>query len=101
MSKYLFGSTHMLAVMAAISRSVDGQFSAPQVANATGLPASTVHSLITRLRRAGLVRRTGEITSDRVAMYERRQNPIWDAASVIDTEADALQSGAVTDLWNQ
>ena len=91
----------MLAVMAEIGRAVDGRFSAPQLSSATGLPASTIHNLITRLKRAGLVRRTGEVTSERVAMYERRPNLLWDAATVIETEADALQSGTITDLWDQ
>lgn len=100
-SKNLFGSSHMLAVMAAIGRTDDGRFSAPQVAGATGLPASTIHNLIARLTRASLVRRTGEVTPDRVAMYERRPNPVWQTVVAIESEADALQSGTITDLWDQ
>ena len=101
LSKNLFGSTHMLAVMAEVDRSVDGQFSAPQVSASTGLPASTVHSLFMRLRRAELIRRTGEVTAERIAIYERRPSPVWGAASAIATEADAVQAGTVKDLWNQ
>jgi len=100
-SKNLFGSSHMLAVMATIGRAEDGRFSAPQVSGATGLPASTIHNLITRLIRAGLVRRTGEVTPDRVAMYERRPSLVWETAVAIEGEADALQSGTITDLWDQ
>lgn len=101
LSKYVFGSNHMLAVMVEIGRSPNGEFSTPQIASATGLPMSTTHSLITRLKRAGLVRRTGEVTPDRVALYERRSHSVWRTAQDIDSEAEALRAGTLTDLWEE
>lgn len=99
LSKYLFGSSRMLAVMVEIERSEAGEFSTPGLVSATGLPTSTVHSLLTRLKRAGFVRRTGTVTADRVALYERRPHPLWETVRLIEEEADALSSGAVTDVW--
>lgn len=99
LSKYLFGSTHMLAVMLEVSRSSDGYFTGPQVSAATGLPASTVHALVTRLKRARLVRRTGSTTSERVAIYERRAHPYWDVARFIERESQVGAPGGRDARW--
>lgn len=99
LSKYLFGSSRMLAIMVEIERCEGGEFSTPGLVSATGLPTSTVHSLLTRLKLAELIRRTGTVTSDRVALYERRPHPLWEAVRFIEEEADAVSSGTVTDVW--
>jgi len=98
-SKYLFGSSAMLAVMAQIARSEDGRFSVPQLIEDTHLPSSTVNNALSRLKKAGLVRRTGEISSDRVIIYERRPISVWAAAEELDKEARRIGTGYVTDDW--
>lgn len=92
LSKYIFGSSHVLSILVEIGRSPSGEFSAPQLIAATGLSQSTVHSLVTRLKRAGLVRRTGEVSAERVAIYERSNHPIWEFAQYVKDEADAADA---------
>lgn len=99
LSKTIFGSNHMLAVMAEIARSTDGRFSTPALVAATSLPTSTVHTLLMRLKRGGFVRRTGEVTSDRVAIYERLADLTWDYALHLESFADELATGTYAKHW--
>lgn len=99
MSKLAFGSNHMLAVMAEIARSSDGRFSTPSISSATGLPASTIHALLKRLKQLGLVRRTDEVTSDRIRIYQRAIHPTWEYALRLEAEADARAAGTFTIEW--
>ncbi len=89
LSKLAFGSNHMLALMAEIARSPDGKFSTPSVATATGLSTSTIHALLKRLKQLGLVRRTDEVTPERIRIYQRAVHPTWDYALRLEAEADA------------
>lgn len=100
LSKLAFGSNHMLALMVEIAKSPDGRFSTPGLVAATGLPASTIHALLVRLKRMRLVRRTGEVTPDRVAIYQRAVHPTWDYALRLEADADALATGTFTPLWD-
>ena len=100
LSKIVFGSNHMLALMAEIARAEDGRFSTPALVAATGFPTSTVHTLLMRLKRGGFVRRTGEVTADRVAIYERRVHPTWDYALVLEADADAQAAGTLAFQWS-
>jgi SOS-response transcriptional repressor LexA len=77
----------MLALMAEIARSPDGRFSTPSVATAT-LSTSTIHALLKRLKQLGLVRRTDEVTPERIRIYQRAVHPTWDYALRLE-EADA------------
>ncbi|HBS07184.1 hypothetical protein NH287_13190 [Microbacterium sp. CnD16-F] len=99
LSKIVFGSNHMLALMAEIARSEDGRFSTPGLVAATGFPTSTVHTLLMRLKRGGFIRRTGEATSDRVAIYEREIHPTWEYALRLEADADALAAGTYARQW--
>ena len=99
MSKIVFGSNHMLALMAEIARAGDGRFSTPALVAATGLPTSTVHTLLMRLKRGGFVRRTGELAPDRVAIYERRVHPTWEYALRLEADADAKAAGTLALQW--
>lgn len=99
LSKYIFGSSYMLAVLIEIARAADGQFSTPQLVTSTGLSQSTVHAQITRLRRAQLVRRSGGPAVDRIAIYERRDHPIWELALSIEHEFDLMSARGLTDPW--
>lgn len=99
MSKIVFGSNHMLALMAEIARAEDGRFSTPALVAATGLPTSTVHTLLMRLKRGGFVRRTGELAPDRVAIYERRIHPTWEYALRLEADADAKAAGTLALQW--
>ena len=99
LSKLAFGSNHMLALMAEIARSSDGKFSTPSVSAATGLSTSTIHALLKRLKQLGLVRRTDEVTPDRVRIYQRAVHPTWDYALRLEAEADARAAGTFTIQW--
>lgn len=99
LSKGVFGSGHMLALMAEIARSESGKFSTPALAAATGLPTSSIHTLLARLKRANLIRRTGEVTPDRIALYERRVHPTWEYALRLEADADALAAGTLDVEW--
>lgn len=99
LSKLAFGSNHMLALMAEIARSPDGKFSTPSVATATGLSTSTIHALLKRLKQLGLVRRTDEVTPERIRIYQRAVHPTWDYALRLEAEADARAAGTFTIQW--
>ena len=99
LSKLAFGSNHMLALMAEIARSPDGKFSTPSVATATGLSTSTIHALLKRLKQLGLVRRTDEVTPERIRIYQRAVHPTWDYALRLEAEADARTAGTFTIQW--
>ena len=60
----------------AIERCDGSEFSTPALVATTGLPTSTVHCLLSRSKRAGFIRRTGIVTPERVALYERRPHPL-------------------------
>lgn len=94
----MFVSDHMLAVMAAIARAEDGMFSTPALVDATGLPVSTVHALLTRLKRGHFVRRS-RVDADRVAIYERAIHPTWEFALYLEAEADAIAAGTFKPVW--
>lgn len=99
LSKLAFGSNHMLALMGEIARSPDGKFSTPSVATSTGLSPSTIHALLKRLKQLGLVRRTDEVTADRVRIYQRAIHPTWDYALRLEAEADARAAGTFAPEW--
>lgn len=71
LSKALYGSTHMHAVIVALD-SIDGdEFSAPEIASITGLAASSVHVLISRLIRVGVIARVGGLPGERTVLYSK------------------------------
>lgn len=59
----------MHAVIVAISQVGGEEFSAPQIMETTGLAASSVHALITRLIRAGLIAKSGGLPGERTLLY--------------------------------
>jgi len=100
LSKGVFGSGHMLTLMAEIARSETGKFSTPALAASTGLPTSSIHTILSRLKRANLIRRTGEVTADRIAIYERRVHPTWEYALQLEADADAQAAGTLALHWS-
>lgn len=73
LSKALFGSSHMHAVIIAIVQIESDEFSAPQIMSLTGLAASSVHTLLTRLLRAGVIVKSGPgMPGERTVLYTRR-----------------------------
>lgn len=98
-SKGVFGSAHMLAIMVEVSRSPDGRFTAPTIIASTQLPPSTVHAMLNRLKDINFIRRTPERTPDRLAIYERRAHPIWDTVRFMDHEVDVIGDGHLKDYW--
>lgn len=99
LSKGVFGSGHMLTLMAEIARSETGKFSTPELASSTGLPTSSIHTVLARLKRTQLIRRTGEVTGERIAIYERRVHPTWAYALQLKADADAQASGTLALHW--
>lgn len=99
LSKYVFGSAHMLAVLAAIEEGGHAPFSTPSLMESTGLSQSTVHALLTRLKRAGFVRRTANVTTDRVAFYERAVHPVWAFARRLEDDARSRTVGDQPMQW--
>lgn len=94
LSKAVFGSEHMLAIMTAIAATPDAAFTAPAVESATALAGSVVHGMLGRLQRAGLVRVIGRVPGERTLAYERRAHLMWDAAAQLRSEAhDSLREG--------
>lgn len=79
LSKALFGSAHMHAVIVAISEIDANDFSAPQIMELTGLAASSVHALITRLLRAGLIAKSGGLPGERTVLYRREETNALEA----------------------
>ena len=71
LSKALYSSSHMHAVVVAIDAIDAGDFSAPEVASITGLAASSVHVLITRLIRIGVIERAGGLPGERTVLYRK------------------------------
>lgn len=92
-SKYVFESSHMLTVMAAVELAGSDTFSAPSLMEATGFPQSTDNALLTGLKRAGLVRRTGDAGSARTAHYERAIHPAWEFARRLEANAQSRSVG--------
>ena len=99
LSKYIFGSAHMLTVMAAIDLAGKDTFSTPSLMGATGLSQSTVHSLLTRLKRAGLIRRVGDVSSERIVNYERAVHPAWSFARRLEADARSRSVGQQPMQW--
>jgi len=99
LSKYVFGSAHMLTVLSAIERGGRATFSTPSLMEMTGLPQSTVHALLTRLKRAGFVRRTTDIATDRVVSYERAVHPVWAFARRLEDDARSRTVGDQPMQW--
>lgn len=98
-SKGVFGSAHMLAILVEISRSHDGRFTAPAVISGTQLPPSTVHAMLNRLKRISYVRRTDELTSDRLVVYQRLPHPIWEFARFVDRQVDEIGEHRLEEIW--
>lgn len=71
LSKALYGSSHMHAVVVAIDGIRADDFSAPEIASITGLAPSSVHMLITRLIRIGVIARTGGLPGERTLLYRK------------------------------
>lgn len=88
LSKALFGSSHMHAVIVAINNIADDEFSAPQIMERTGLAASSVHTLIVRLVRAGLIIRSGALPGERTMLYRRREISALDALAKLGSSTD-------------
>ena len=84
LSKSLFGSNHMLALMTEIADAEGGSFSIPLLSERTGLPASTVHHHLARLKEAGLVQQGARVPGDRVVRFLRTENRIWDGVKDLD-----------------
>lgn len=96
-SMAIFGSRHMLTILAEIARSSTGRFSLPALAASTGLPTSSIHVVLSRLKRVSLVRRTRDLGAERVAIYERRSHPTW--AYALHLEAEVLAGDETVALW--
>ncbi|MEN0083130.1 MAG: hypothetical protein AAGC66_00045 [Leifsonia sp.] len=103
LSKSFFGSAYMLVIVNEIVHCADaeGRFTAPDVIEATRLPASTVHSVLNRLKRGRVVRRTGISTPERLAIYERRPSRVWDFAQELEEEAREVENGYLDELWQR
>lgn len=99
LSKGVFGSGHMLTLMAEIARSETGKFSTPGLASSTGLPTSSIHTVLARLKRTNLIRRTSEVTAGRIAIYERRVHPTWEYVLQLKADADAQAAGTLALHW--
>lgn len=99
LSKYIFGSAHMLTLMAAIDLAGKDAFSTPSLMETTGLSQSTVHSLLTRLKRAGLIRRIGDVSSERIVKYERAIHPAWSFARRLQSDAQSRSAGEQPMQW--
>lgn len=98
LSKAVFGSEHMLAIMAQIAGSPGAGFTAPSIEATTGLAGSVVHGMLGRLRRAGLVNVVGRVDGERTLAYERRDHLLWQAATQLTSEAsDSLIEGDTRD----
>ena len=83
LSKVLFGSNHMLSIAVEIAKAAGGEFSVPMLSESTGLPPSTIHHALERLKSAGLVRRLRR-DLDFVVVFERRESLFW--AAVLEIE---------------
>lgn len=79
LSKALFGNSHMRAVIVAISDIDSDDFSAPQITELTGLAASSVRTLITRLLRAGFLAESGGLPGKRTILYWREETNALEA----------------------
>jgi hypothetical protein len=98
-SKAVFGSEHMLAIMTEIAQAPEAEFTAPAIEAMTGLAGSVVHGMLSRLRRAGLVTVVGHVRGQRTLEYERRDHVLWQAATQLTSEArDSLSEGEPRDL---
>jgi hypothetical protein len=98
-SKAVFGSEHMLAIMTEIAQAPTAGFTAPVLEATTGLAGSVVHGMLGRLRRAGLVSVIGRVRGERTLEYERRDHTLWQAATQLTSEArDSLSEGEPRDL---
>jgi DNA-binding transcriptional ArsR family regulator len=84
LSKFVFGSNHMLALMLEIANADAGAFSIPILTERTGLPASTVHHHLARLKGAGLIRQVKRVPGERVVTFLRVENRIWDGVKDLD-----------------
>jgi hypothetical protein len=87
LSKALFGSSHMHAVIVAINDIAEDEFSAPQIMDRTGLAASSVHTLIVRLVRAGLIIKSGALPGERTMLYRRQEVSALDALAKLGSAA--------------
>ncbi len=86
LSKAVFGSEHMLAIMREIAEAPGAEFTAPVLEAATGLAGSVVHGLLGRLRRADLIDVTGRVVGERTLAYKRREHLLWQAAVQLTSE---------------
>ena len=84
LSKSVFGSSHMLAVITEIAKAPEGEFSIPLLSRSTGLAPSTIHNQLERLRAAQLVKQDGRMPDGRTVMFKRREVPFWHAAALLD-----------------
>lgn len=71
LSKALYGSSHMHAVVVAIDSTDTDEFSAPEIASITGLAGSSIHVLISRLIRIGVIERAGGLPGERTLLYRK------------------------------
>lgn len=78
-SKLFFGNSHMFDLVVEIVR-IDGEFSAKQLIERTGLPNSIVTSLMKKLRDAGFITFVGTTPGERTRPHVINENPWWDAA---------------------
>ena len=80
----------MLEVVRTIARFESSEFSVPQVILATGLPGSVVHPLVGRLRSAAFVKRIGNVTGEKTALYQRQGLEILDALVARSEQLDLV-----------
>lgn len=92
-SKYLLGSQHMHAVMVAIAASESGEFSTPQILYRTGISPASLHTLLGRLRHAGMIECVGNVPGEKTLIYRMVDDPFWDGIrSYARAIADARSS---------
>ena len=86
LSKFVFGSSHMLAIIAEIASAEEGRFSIPSLSQSTGLAPSSVHNQLERLKSAQLVKQDGRMPDGRTLMFKRAEVPFWHAVAQLDPQ---------------
>lgn len=76
-SKLLYGNSHMLDVMLAITSSPNGQFSAPELIRTVGITPNLVYSVLGRLTRLDAIEIIGTVPGERTALYKRKDHPAF------------------------
>jgi len=80
-SRQLFGNAYFLESAAAVGRFSDGLFTATEVVRATGTDKNLVATALSRLEKAGVIKRLARTGRDQP--YERVQTVFWSLCSAL------------------